>query len=59
MSLTKCINSTATHSLLANTLRKRAYKAPGTRAGIMEDWRHAATNGKAPSRRGNALRDGR
>ncbi len=50
--------STNMASLLATTLRKPAFKAFGTRVGILQDWR-AGSNGKAPARLGKTLRDGR
>jgi hypothetical protein len=34
-------------------------KAPGTRVGMLQDWRQGSTSGKAPRRKANALRDGR
>jgi hypothetical protein len=40
------------------TLRKSLSKAPGTRIGILQDWRGAA-NGKGPGGAGKTLRDGR
>ena len=49
-------NSTQARNPLATTLRK--HKAPGTRVGILEDWR-SVSNGKGPGRAGKTLRDGR
>ena len=40
------------------TLRKRTVKAPGTRIGILENWR-GSSNGKGPGSLGKTLRDGR
>lgn len=43
---------------LAALLRKPTSKAPGTRIGILQDWR-GASNGKGPGQVGRTLRDGR
>ena len=50
---------TETQKPLATASRKPMRKAPGTRLGIFQDWREGSTSGKAPSRLGNTLRDGR
>lgn len=52
-------DSTNARSPLATALHKRAYKAPGTRAGVFHDWREGSPRGKASNRSGRTLRDGR
>jgi hypothetical protein len=44
---------------IATALRKLHRKAPGTRVGMLQDWRQGSTSGKASRRETNALRDGR
>lgn len=51
-------HSTIAEAALATASRKPR-KAPGTRTGILQDWREGSTFGKAPDRVGNTLRDGR
>jgi hypothetical protein len=51
-------NANERRSPLATSSRARARKAPGTRLGIIQDWREAQP-GKAPIRFGCAVRDGR
>jgi hypothetical protein len=43
----------------ATALQKSHWKAPGTRVGMLENWRQSATSGKARRRNANALRNGR
>ena len=50
--------ATKARTPLAALLRKFASKAPGTRIGILQDWR-GASNGKGAGRVGKTLRDGR
>ena len=52
-------DSTAGRTSLANTSQKLRRKAPGTRIGILQDWRHGSTSEKAPRREANRFRDGR
>jgi hypothetical protein len=52
-------DSTGACGPLATVLHKRAYKAPGTRAGVFHDWREGSQRGKASNRFGRTLRDGR
>lgn len=53
-------DSTNARSPLATALPKRAYKAPGTRAGVFMDWRQGSTRRPKASRpSGKTLRDGR
>ena len=54
----KRVNTTEGLRPLA-TAQRKTQKAPGTRVGVMEDWRQAGASGKAPQRNANALRDGR
>ena len=42
-----------------NSVRKAIRKAPGTRLGTIQDWRSAGSPGKAVSRHGSSIRDGR
>ena len=51
-------DSTEARTPLATTLRKLNSKAPGTRIGILENWR-GSSNGKGPRGLGKTLRDGR
>lgn len=42
------------------TFRNSGRKAPGTRLGMLNDWREGSTkSGKVSSRHGHAIRDGR
>ncbi|HEU4713662.1 MAG TPA: hypothetical protein VFS76_19000 [Pyrinomonadaceae bacterium] len=50
--------ATKARTPLASLLRKPTAKAPGTRIGILENWR-GSSNGKGPGRHGKTLRDGR
>jgi hypothetical protein len=51
--------STGKRNLTA-TFRKSGRKAPGTRLGMLNDWREGSTeSGKVSSRYGHAIRDGR
>jgi hypothetical protein len=52
-------DSTAGRTPLANASQKLRRKAPGTRIGILQDWRHGSTSEKASRREANRLRDGR
>jgi hypothetical protein len=45
---------------ITTTFRKSDWKAPGTRLGMLNDWREGSTeSGKVSSRYGHAIRDGR
>lgn len=65
MPLTNHANQTIGHdsiearSPLATVLCKPVRKAPGTRAGVFQDWRQGSTRTKAAVRSNKALRDGR
>ncbi|HKR13303.1 MAG TPA: hypothetical protein VJT15_14670 [Pyrinomonadaceae bacterium] len=65
MPLTNHVNQTIGHDSvetrrpLATALPKAGCKGPGIRAGVFQDWRQGSTRGKAASRSGKALRDGR
>jgi hypothetical protein len=64
MPLTNHANQTIGHDSselrpLATVLSRPVRKAPGTRAGVFQDWRQGSTRTKAPARSGKALRDGR
>jgi|KBSSwiStaDraftv2_1062776.scaffolds.fasta_scaffold25182_5 hypothetical protein len=48
-----------TRDSFATASRKRAQKAPGTRLGILQNWRGGFALGKSSGRFGNTLRDGR
>lgn len=52
-------DSTAGRAPFPTAFQELRRKAPGTRIGILQDWRHGSTSGKAPRRKANALRDGR
>lgn len=51
-------DATDQRNQLATATRPRVRKAPGTRLGIIQDWR-LATTGKAAIRFGCAIREGR
>ena len=65
MPLTNHVNQTIGHESneargpLATALCKPVRKAPGTRAGVFQDWRQGSTRSKPSKRSNKALRDGR
>jgi hypothetical protein len=52
-------DSTEARTPLASAFRKSGSKAPGTRAGTLEDWREGSKKSGNPSGSGKTLRDGR